>query len=173
MGEFDLEAKASEFIDKFYKERGAYSIEMAPNRKFDDWDKIVKFKTITYKIEEKARVGVYGDILIEIMEDVTTGDLGWFYQTKADKIIYIIYQKEEDELPFRVYAIDIPIAKKYFSEHIKGLIRGANISPKGYGLTLSIFLPLTIGKQIYPQKKLVDEEFSDAELDKIASILSG
>ena len=145
-----LEDKASVFMDSFYKEKGAISIIPHPDRKFDDWDKVVKFPNITYKIEEKARIGDYNDILVEVLEDLKTGDLGWIYQTKADIIIYVVYQKEGDEKPKRIYKIIVTRIKEYLIDHARELFQNSNVAPLGYGLTLNIFMPLEIGKQIYP-----------------------
>jgi len=147
---FDLEEKASAFLDMLYCNLGGEVIKDAPKRKFDDWDKIVRFEQITYKIEEKARIGLWDDLLVELIEDLRTGDLGWFYQTKADKIIYCFYESKEAEKPKAVYAFSVEKMRSFVFEHAKDLIRKSNISSKGYGLTLNIFIPLTIAKKIYP-----------------------
>jgi hypothetical protein len=147
--EFDLEKKARKFLTEFYKEKGAYEIIEAPYQPFDDWDRTVKFKNITYKIEEKARIGIWDDILIELLEDVTTGDLGWYYQTKADKLIYCMFLDRDKEIPSRVYSIALLDIKKYISEN-SSVFEHPKLSYKGYGLTLNIFVPLDIAQQIYP-----------------------
>jgi len=149
---FDLEKKASAFLDMLYCSLGGEIIKDAPKRKFDDWDKVVKFENITYKIEEKTRVGLWEDLLVELIEDLKTGDLGWFYQTKADKIIYCFYESEKAKEPESIYALSVEKMRNFVFEHTKKLIRKSNISSKGYGLTLNIFIPLTIAKKIYPIK---------------------
>lgn len=164
----NLDKKASPFLDNLYIRLGGQIIQRAPDYKFDDWDKVVKFTHITYKIEEKARIGTYEDVLIEIMEDVKTGDLGWFYQTKADRLIYCLFYTEEDAEPYVVYAFKIEVLKNYLFEHAKELFRCSNISPKGYGLTLNVFLPLNIGIKIYEAPK---DEFilTDKQMNEIDS----
>ena len=156
MNNFDV--KASLFLNQLYYDLGAKKITSAPQRKFDDWDKIVEFENITYKIEEKARTGIWEDLLIEIVEDLKTGDLGWFYQTKADKIVYAFYEDEKQEKPHSVYALSVEKMKNYFFENSKNLIRKSNISPRGYGLTLNIFLPLNLAIKIYPK---AEDELTD------------
>lgn len=147
---FDLEKKASSFLDMLYCKLGGEVIKDAPKRVFDDWDKIVKFENITYKIEEKARIGIWNDLLIELIEDLKTGDLGWFYQTKADKIIYSFFESEEAEEPTTIYVLSVEKMKNFIFENIKELIKKSKVSSKGYGLTLNIFIPLNIAKKIYP-----------------------
>ena len=147
----DLDKKASLFLDELYKQKGFEVIGKAPDMKFDDYDKIIKFKDlITYKVEEKARNGNYGDVLIEIMEDLKSGDLGWIYQTKAERLIYCIYSDKADEKPQEVYVFKVEELKNYLFENAKELFNKANISDKGYGLTLNVFLPKELGKRIYP-----------------------
>ncbi len=148
-----LDKRADPFLDNLYKKLGGEITARHPDSKFDDWDKIVKFPSITYKIEEKARIGDYDDVLVEIIEDVKTGDLGWFYQTKADRLIYCLFESEESLEPYVVYVFDIQKLKNYYFEHAKELFRQSNISDKGYGLTLNIFLPLDLGKKIYELAK--------------------
>ena len=155
---FDLEKKASAFLDMLYCSLGGEIVKDAPKRKFDDWDKVVKFENITYKIEEKARVGIWGDLLVELIEDLKSCDPGWFYQTKADKVIYCFYESEKAEEPKSVYALSVEKMRNFVFEHAKELIRKSNISPKGYGLTLNIFIPLNIAKKIYPTRGIAGGE---------------
>src|SRR3990167_10587470 len=103
----NLDKKADPFLDRLYNKLGGQIIKRAPNYKFDDWDKILKFKNITYKIEEKARIGTYEDVLIEIIEDLKTGDLGWFYQTKAERLIYCLFENKKSQEPYVVYKFAI------------------------------------------------------------------
>lgn len=148
---FDLEKKASVFLNMFYEKLGGEIIKDAPKQVFDDWDKIVKFEHITYKIEEKARIGLWDDLLVELIEDLKTGDLGWFYQTKADKIIYSFFETEESPEPKVIYALSVIDMKQYVFSNMKELIMESRLSPKGYGLTLNVFIPLELAKQIYPE----------------------
>ena len=162
----NLDKRADPFLNNLYKKLGGEIVSVHPDNKFDDWDKIVKFPNITYKIEEKARIGTYEDVLIEILEDIKTGDLGWFYQTKADRLIYCLFENKDSLEPYVVYAFKIEVLKNYYFENAKELFRTSNLSPKGYGLTLNVFLPLELGQKIFEASK---EEFilTDKEMDEI------
>jgi len=145
----DLDKKASPFLDMLYTSRGGEVIKEAPNMKFDDWDKLVKFEYLTYKIEEKSFNSLWDGLLVELIEDLKTGDLGWFYQTRADKIIYAFFINEEAKIPHSVYEVSVPTMRNYVNENIKELIKKAKICDKGYGTTLFVVIPLEIGNRIY------------------------
>ncbi len=145
----DLEKKTSVFLDMFYVSLGGEIVKEAPPVVFDDWDKVVKFAHITYKIEEKSFNTIWDGLLVELVEDLTTGDLGWYYQTKADKIIYSFFENETKQEPSTIYVLAVPEMKKYVMENIKQLISKAKISDKGYGKTLFVVIPLEVGKRIY------------------------
>jgi hypothetical protein len=140
-----LDKESSDFLDELYKSYGGIVIEYAPKRVFDDWDKRVQFGSKTISIEEKTRARDYGDILVELVEDLKTLDPGWIYQTKADRLVYCVLE------PRLVYALPMGKLKDYVFDNIRVLLRNCNISDQGYGKTLNIFVPTNLGKLIYPR----------------------
>jgi hypothetical protein len=153
MNDFDKNTNA--VMGMYYEYLGYEIIQEAPARVFDDWDRILKVKGELVKVEEKARRGEYDDVLVELIEDLKTGDLGWIYQTKADKLIYSFFDNKGKN-PNKIYMFDMETIKNYLFNNIKELIHNSNISPKGYGLTLNVFLPLKLGKLIYIAKGNLD-----------------
>lgn len=92
--------------------------------------------------EEKIRTEVRKDILIEILQDITSANLGWYYTTKAELLNYVMCNSMEPQL---IYWIDWPKFKKWFVEDFLSVIspRGQYIiSIRGYGVTLNIPVPI-------------------------------
>ena len=136
---FDFEKKKHfEFFLPFYQQKNWQLVEdnIDSNQK-NDWDVKLEIKAGIYRtIDEKARKKDYNDCLVEIMQDMETGGLGWFYG-KKDWILYGSW-KEETIYPSSLYLISSERLKKYILS-IRGII-STNVAPDGWGITWNIIL---------------------------------
>lgn len=96
-----------------------------------DYDFTFISKGKTYKVEEKFRTVNYGDFLIEIIQDVFDRNAGWYYETKADYIFYVVEMKY-------IYIVRWDLFKHWLSKNWKDANISARVSTKGYGLTINL-----------------------------------
>lgn len=89
------------------------------------------------KVEEKYRDTDYGDFAIEILHDMETGELGWYYKTRGDLLAYIVCDKSWT--PQKVYLVNWTAFKEWWLQYLADLKRATGpISPRGIGLTLNL-----------------------------------
>jgi hypothetical protein len=137
---FDFERKKHfDFFLPYYQEKNWQVMRDNINGNYKiDWDvELEVFVGQCLKIDEKARIGDYGDCLVEIIQDMKTGKLGWLFGDK-DYIFYGSWDNPEDTYPSSLYSIKSSLLKKYICE-LSGnpMIR---ISKKGWGNTWNIVL---------------------------------
>jgi len=84
-----------------------------------------------YKIEEKFRYIDYNDFLIEIVQDVITQNMGWYYKTTCDRVFYWVCDT-------KLYTVNWPALKKWLKDEYKTVKYKGVISADGYGLTINI-----------------------------------
>lgn len=130
--------KHQEFFLPYYKSRGWEIIDdnIVSNRT-TSWDVRVKNDIGVITIDEKARTGVWNDLLVEVLQDVETGNLGWVYKFKD----YYLYGMWEDEIkPEKLYWIDANKLKEFVGENFMKFLDNNeyNISEKGWGKTFFI-----------------------------------
>jgi len=83
-------------------------------------------------IEEKFRYENYNDFLIELLQDVITCNLGWYYKTGANYLFYIV----KDEY---LYSLNWLKFKEWFiGELKKGIWFKPIISAQGFGYTMNL-----------------------------------
>ena len=87
---------------------------------------------------------IWDDILVEIMQDMVSHNLGWIYVCGADSLHYVICQGEENnEHVSYYYDIDMRKFKAWLFEWLKTKRYPKYItSLAGYGITLNLAVPL-------------------------------
>jgi len=138
----------NKLMEKFYESKGC----------FCDWKVSDKQKDVllTYQgkettVELKYRFDkIFPDILIELIQDITTNNSGWFFECRADRLHYVICVDEKLKY---FYDIKFNKFKAWFSEYLTKRPSGKYIiSTKGYGITLNVPVPLSdIPTNIYKQ----------------------
>jgi hypothetical protein len=88
-------------------------------------------------VDEKVREKDKGDFLVEIIQDMKTGKIGWLFGEK-DYILYGSWEDLKEDYPKSLYAIDSDGVKNYINS-LKGFITTC-ISKKGWGNTWNIVL---------------------------------
>ncbi len=137
---FDLERKKHfEFFLPFYQEKNWIVLEdnIDSDHK-NDWDvKLEVFAGQFVLVDEKARIGEHNDFLLEIMQDIKTGNIGWFYGEK-DWILYASWNNLENAYPTSLYLVKAKELKEYI-DNLEGFIKTC-ISKKGWGNTWNLVL---------------------------------
>ena len=87
---------------------------------------------------------IWTDILVEIMQDMKSHNLGWIYKCGADRLYYVICQGEKNnEYVSYYYDIDMRKFKAWLFEWLKAKRYPKYItSLAGYGITLNLAVPL-------------------------------
>ena len=133
---FEKERGSQKLIDQFYKYQG-WNYDRSGS--CETYDVIIE----EAKVEEKFRYEDYGDFLIEVMQDVISCNMGWYYKTHAERIFYIIKDKT-------LYSIDWFYFKKWLKNNYSNLRITGRISVQGYGLTVNIAIKwLDIPRDLY------------------------
>jgi hypothetical protein len=104
----------------------------------NDWD--VKLETFAGQfvlVDEKVRKGEHSDFLLEVIQDIKTGALGWFF-SKHDWILYGSWDDLESVYPTSLYLIKSKELEEYVLG-LNGFIKTC-ISKRGWGNTWNIIL---------------------------------
>lgn len=145
--ERDNERKAQKKILEYYEEKLGFT----PDRSTAciDFDFAFTKNDKTYTVEEKFRKQDYGDFLIEIMQDIATANLGWYYKTKADFIFYII------DIRY-IYIVKWPKFKQWFGSNYRKSGYKLTKSDEGFGATINIAINwANIPSNLY-EKRIID-----------------
>jgi len=137
---FNLERKKHfEFFIPFYREKNWQLIRDNIDGKIAiGWDVELEVLAGQYKlVDEKVRVGNFNDFLLEIIQDMKTGKLGWFF-SKKDWILYGSWDDIEKVYPTSLYLVKSKELKEYIN-NLGGFISTC-ISKKGWGNTWNIKL---------------------------------
>jgi hypothetical protein len=104
----------------------------------NDWDvKLEIFAGQYALVDEKARKGEYNDFLVEIIQDLRTGNLGWFYGEK-DWILYGSWDDLENVYPTSLYLVKAKELDDYI-DNLEGFFKTC-ISKSGWGNTWNLKL---------------------------------
>jgi len=125
------------FFLPYYKEKNWQVIQdNITNSKQITWD--VKLEIFTGKyvlVDEKVRNGEFNDFLLELIQDIKTGNLGWFFGIK-DWVLYGSWLNSD--YPSSLYLIKIKELREYIY-NLSGLFK-TRISSRGWGITWNLIL---------------------------------
>lgn len=106
--------------------------------KTNDYDVIVEIGDVAtgkrYTVDEKARQNEYMDLLVEVMQCIRDGRIGWIYKS-IDYIFYASWPDKTATEPSSAYMIRVPNLRDFIVENWEQL--PDHFSSKGYGLTLN------------------------------------
>ena len=131
---FAFEAKMQIELDKVYVSLG-YEPTRNPNKQYDLH---LMIDDRSHKVEEKIwQINFYDDFLIEIVQDLVSGNKGWFSTTGCDLISYVVCKNSIIQL---IYFVQWQRFKDWFvSTYLPAHKKGDYIySEKGYGATVNI-----------------------------------
>ena len=124
-------------INTIYENLG-YVVDRSKNCKDFDLTLDNGFMVETY--EEKFRAENterYKDFGVEILQDILTKNLGWFYTTKAD---YIIQVHQDEQKNNCVYFVKWSMFKTWFQHNYKSVNTDLKQCKTGFGFTLNIYI---------------------------------
>jgi len=137
---FDLERKKHfDFFLPFYREKNwLVDKDNINSGEKNDWDvRLEIFAGQFVLVDEKVRQGDFNDFLLELMQDIEKGKIGWFY-SKKDWILYGSWVDVESVYPKSLYLVRAKELKEYVLG-LDGFIKTC-ISRKGWGNTWNIVL---------------------------------
>src|SRR3990167_408584 len=125
--------KHNDFFLPYYKEKGWEVLQdnIGVNA---DWDVKLRIDGKDWRIDEKARQKDYGDFLVEIVQDLKTGNRGWLFKEK-DMYFYASWNNQ-DLLPTTFYVVYSKKLQNFVITNWKNLLPNIEISIKGWGVTL-------------------------------------
>lgn len=127
--------KHEQFFLKEYPKLGMRVIsDIFDDTKTNDYDVIVEYDGRKLKIDEKARKAEYDDLLVEVMQCIRYGRIGWLYK-QIDAIFYASWGDLKALDPTSAYLIRMQDLRDYVVENWEQLEE--HFSKKGYGLTLN------------------------------------
>ena len=131
-----LESKRhKEFFLQQYPNMGMKVVEdIFDDTKTNDYDVIVEIEGKRYSIDEKARNQDYGDLLVEVMQCLRSGKIGWLYK-HIDYIFYASWKDANLTDPSSAYIVKMPNLRDFVIENYEELPEV--FSSKGYGLTFN------------------------------------
>jgi len=137
---FNIERKKHfEFYLPFYQEKNWIVVnDNIDGNKPISWDvEIEVFAGQFKKVDEKVLTHEWNNCLIEIIQDMETGSLGWFFGEK-DWVLYGSWNDLEEIYPSSLYLISMNRLKP----HIYGLKKmiPTVVSHKGWGITWNLRL---------------------------------
>ena len=148
MTTFDDEIRMQPFMDRFYVGRlGMERIDRAVSCK--GYDLSAKYNGAVYHLEEKFLfTEPYDNTLIEIVQAVERGDMGWFHHTKCDRLIWVYCGRDNGRggvataPPVCVYISRWPQLREYTLNMMKkSKWTKVNICTTGYGVTINYSIP--------------------------------
>ena len=137
---FNFERKKHlEFYLPFYREKNWQVVnDNIDSGHKNSWDvKLEVFAGQYVTVDEKAIRGEWNSFLVEIIQDMTTGNLGWLFGYK-DWILFGSWADLENNCPSSLYLVKSKELKNYICE-FEGFIKTC-ISKKGWGITWNLKL---------------------------------
>lgn len=137
---FDFEKRMQVWSDKTLYPQAKLKVDRSSADQTKDLILITE-KGTRFMAEEKWRTSIYSDFLIELIQDVHTGNLGWFYKCRSKRIIYGMTSKfnYEAESPLVVFSVDMETLKRELHKLMQdGLNYRIVESKKGWGLSVNI-----------------------------------
>jgi len=137
---FEIEKKKHyEFFIPYYQQQNWQISEDNINGNNPiDWDvKLEVFAGEYVLVDEKVRTEEHNDFLLEIIQDLKTGKIGWFFSRK-DWILYGSWADIENIYPTSLYLVKAKELEDYVYR-LDGFIKTC-ISKKGWGITYNLVL---------------------------------
>ena len=143
MSTFDDEKRMQPFLDEWYRSKGVTKIDRSQLcRRFDA---IISIDDKEYCIEEKYLLTEpFERCLIEIIQDIETADLGWFYHVDCHSLVWVYCGRDNGRdgakptPPIEIHSIGWKKLKRYILEKMKTETWASfNICAKNYGTTLN------------------------------------
>jgi len=136
MNTFDDERMMQRYVNDYYQERG-YSSDRTTSCK--QYDLRLYKNDYSYLVEEKFNFTdrEYKDMIVELIQDAKSGDLGWFYHVKCDRLHWFYCPVDRISRPNVLYSIDWFYFKDYVFDRMKEWV-SMHFNDQGYGLTLNM-----------------------------------
>jgi len=137
---FSFERKKHfDFFLPFYQQKNWTVFQDNINSNYkNDWDvKLEVFAGQFILVDEKAIRKEWNDLLVEIIQDMESGSLGWYW-SKKDYILYGSWIDLENTYPSSLYMIKAKELKQYIN-NLDGFVKTC-ISKKGWGNTWNIVI---------------------------------
>lgn len=132
-----LERSAQQLADSWYRARGH---EIVDRQGCIGWDLVLRVNNKEFRVEEKFRSGNYGDVLVEVVQDIVTGNLGWLYHTRCVWLHYFIC---EGHVPQVLYRIHWPAFSLWFKDYVRDVKHLKWVkSTRGWGITINVAVPI-------------------------------
>ncbi len=125
--------KHIDFFLPYYKKRGWIILEDNLGNS-TDWDVRLETSEGKFTIDEKARSKEYDDFLVEIVQDLKSGNKGWLFKDK-DYYFYASWRLKDTD-PSSFYCVDARKLQEFVIKNWKSLLPTMQISEKGWGVTL-------------------------------------
>lgn len=123
------------FMDSYYAGRGWSVDRREASRQFDV--KLARDGKVMTVEEKYSRSMRYTDLLIEVMQAVETGQLGWLYDCQADFLHYIVV--DDQCTPYYLYRLPWPRFRRWFMEWLAAIYWPHYItSTRGIGISVSV-----------------------------------
>lgn len=130
----DKEKIAQSYMDKWYRSFGYVIVNRTGTKQRD---LILMKNNVEIRVEEKFREKDYGDLLIEIIQDVVSNNPGWFYSETFDRLSYVTV--DNNYKPVQIYWIKFVKFKSWLFDYLTKKKRAEVVfSPLGYGLTMNL-----------------------------------
>lgn len=129
---YKAERAAQLILDKWYIGRG-HTVDRTTSCKL--YDCILDNTT---KVEEKIRSRLRTDIIIEMIQDIKSNASGWYFETGCDYLHYVFIDAGI------IYRIKWAKFKKWYIDSYLTINKHGSyiISPRGWGITLNLIVPL-------------------------------
>ena len=146
--EFDFEAEMDKYMRYYYDICGyTYDWDNSRNNFKGDRkkDTVLYYKGEKKLVEHKYRRKDYGDILVEIVQDLKTNESGWLYECGADVLHYVICNEVEGNMmPIYFYDIRFELFKNWIFGWLTQNKGNYVTSTGGWGITLNLSFPVNI-----------------------------
>jgi hypothetical protein len=134
---FDFERLYQNELDRIYAEKG-YKCQRIVGIKNKEYDCVLIKNGQEYHVEEKGERYLFPNAPIEIVQDVLSCNLGWYYNTRASHVLFIYY---DEIIPSIVYLIKMGPLRKNLNAIIRDNQRSLKFALKGFGITVNICIP--------------------------------
>lgn len=126
------------FLPQYEKMGFEIMQDIADDVKTNSYDVVVKMHDgidtyVGIYIEEKTRTGIWDHLLIEIMQCLRDGKVGWLYNREIDYLFDAMWRNEADDRPEVAHLIEFSKLKEFVINNFESLSGGT--STKGYGLS--------------------------------------